>query len=91
MTAYETGTLLGFLLIGLLLGGFTLQQGKKLGQEALGWGGLAACVVGAFVGSILLAGPMALLFNWLIRRAASKAASNAAPAWPEAGPESVQR
>jgi hypothetical protein len=91
MTAYETGTLLGFLLIGLLLGGFTLQQGKKLGQEALGWGGLAACVVGAFVGSILVAGPMALLFNWLIRRAASKAASNAAPAWPEAGPESVQR
>jgi hypothetical protein len=90
MTAYETGTLLGFLLIGLLLGGFTLQQGKKLGQEALGWGGLAACVVGAFVGSILVAGPMALLFNWLIRRAASKA-SNAAPAWPEAGPESVRR
>jgi hypothetical protein len=91
MTAYETGTLIGILLVGLLLGGFTLQQGKKLGQEALGWGGFAACVVGAFVGSILIAGPMALLFNWLIRRAASKAASKAAPAWPEAGPESVQR
>jgi hypothetical protein len=91
MTAYETGTLLGILLVGLLRGGFTLQQGKKLGQEALGWGGLAACVVGAFVGSILVAGPMALLFNWLSGRAASKAASNAAPAWPEAGPESIQR
>jgi hypothetical protein len=48
-------------------------------------------VVGAFVGSVLVAGPMALLFNWLIRRAASKAASKAAPAWPEAGPESVRR
>jgi hypothetical protein len=34
---------------------------------------------------------MALLFNWLIRRAASKAASKPAPAWPDAGPESVQR
>ena len=87
MSAYQTGTLIGILTVGLLLGGFTLHQGKKLGQEALGWGGFAACVVGAFVGSILVAGPMALLFNWLIRRAASKAA----PAWPEAGPESVQR
>ena len=87
MSAYQTGTLIGVLAIGLLLGGFTLQQGKKQGQEALGWGGFAACVAGAFVGSILIAGPMALLFNWLIRRAASKAA----PAWPDAGPESVQR
>jgi hypothetical protein len=87
MSAYQTGTLLGIITVGLLLGGFTLEQGKKLGQEALGWGGFAACVAGAFVGSILLAGPMALLFNWLIRRAASKTV----PAWPEAGPESVGR
>ena len=87
MSAYETGSLLGILTVGLVLGGFTLQQGRKLGQEALGWGGLAACFAGAFVGGILVSGPMALLFNWLIRRAASKAA----PAWPDAGPESVSR
>jgi hypothetical protein len=87
VSAYETGTLLGFLTVGLLLGGFTLQQGKKLRQEALGWGGLAACVAGAFVGGILVSGPLALLFNWLIRRAASKAA----PTWPGAGPESLRR
>jgi hypothetical protein len=87
MTAYATGQLLGILTVGLLLGGFTLQQGKKRGQEALGWGGLAACVAGSFVAGILVSGPMALLFNWLIRRAASKAA----PTWPEAGPESVSR
>ena len=91
MSAYQTGTLIGMITVGLLLGGFTLQQGRKLGQEALGWGGFAACVAGAFVAGILVAGPMALLFNWLIRRAASKAASKAAPAWPEAGPESVRR
>jgi Na+/proline symporter len=87
MSAYQTGTLIGMIAVGLLLGGFTLQQGKKLGQEALGWGGFAACVAGAFVAGLLVSGPMALLFNWLIRRAASKAP----PAWPEAGPESVRR
>ena len=91
MSGYSVGVFLGMLTVGLLLGAFTLQQGKKHGQEGLGWGGFAACLVGGLFGSILLAGPMALLFNWLIRRAARKAAANTAPAWPEAGPESVTR
>jgi hypothetical protein len=78
-------------LVGLLLGGFTLQQGKKLGQEGLGRGGLAACLAGAFVGGIFVSGPMALLFNSLIRHASRAEAAKAAPAWPDAGPESLQR
>ena len=87
MSAYGTGFLLGILAVGLILGVFTLQQGRKHGQDALGWGGLAACIAGAFAGGLLVAGPLALLFNWLIRRGAS----NPAPGWPEAGPEPISR
>jgi MFS family permease len=91
MSAYATGQLLGILIVGFALGLFTLHQGKKHGQDALGWGGLAACVAGAFVLGILLAGPLALLFNWLIRREAAKAAQTPAAAWPEAGPEHISQ
>jgi hypothetical protein len=86
MSAYGVGFLLGMLTVGLLLGIYTLRNGYKHGQEALGWGGFIGCMAGAFVLGLLGAGPMALLFNWLIRR---EAANNkpAVPAWSDASPE----
>jgi hypothetical protein len=48
-------------------------------------------MAGAFVLGILGAGPMALLFNWLIRREGAAKTPPAAPAWPDAGPERLPR
>jgi hypothetical protein len=87
MTAYEGGVLLGMLTVGLLLGLITLRYGRRHGQDALGWGGLAACIAASFALGILAAGPMTVLFHWLIRRRAAKAAIPAVPAWPDMRPE----
>jgi hypothetical protein len=46
---------------------------------------MSAYGVGLVLG-ILGAGPMALLFNWLIRREAANS-QPAVPAWPDARPE----
>jgi hypothetical protein len=91
MSAYGVGFLLGMLTVGLVLGLFTLHTGKKHGQEALGWGGFFACLAGAFAFGLLGAGPMALLFAWLIRKQAAKTPPPGVPAWPEAGPERVRQ
>jgi hypothetical protein len=91
MSAYDAGALFGILAVGLILGLFILQYGRKRGQEALGWGGFAACLAGAFVAGLLAAGPLALLFAWLIRRQAAQASQAQPPSWPEAGPERVSR
>jgi hypothetical protein len=91
MSAYGFGALLGMLIVGLLLGLYTLRNGYRHGQEALGWGGFIGCIAGAFVLGILGAGPMALLFNWLIRREGAAKTPPAAPAWPDAGPERLPR
>jgi hypothetical protein len=89
MSAYDAGFLTGMLAVGLILGLYILHYGKKHGQAGLGWGGFFACFAGALAAGLLGAGPMALLFAWLIRRQARKGPQ--APAWPEAGPEHVSQ
>ena len=91
MSAYDTGFVIGMLAVGLILGLWILQYGRKRGQEALAWGGFFACFAGSLAAGLLGAGPMALLFAWLIRRQEAKAQQKVAPAWPEAGPEGISR
>jgi hypothetical protein len=89
MSAYEFGSVIGLLVVTVVIGLFVLRTGRKHGQDALGWGGFFACIAGGLVLGILLSGPIALLFAWLIRKQAAKAQQTVAPAWPEAGPERV--
>jgi hypothetical protein len=91
MSAYETGALFGSLAVGFILGLFIFHYGRKREQEALGWSGFAACLAGAFVAGLLAAGPVALLFAWLIRRGEARVSQGQPPAWPEGGPERVSR
>jgi hypothetical protein len=91
MSAYAFGSVIGLLLVTVVIGLLVLQTGWKHGQDALGWGGLFACLAGGLVLGILLSGPLALLFAWLIRRRAAKPDQTVAPAWPAAGPERVSQ
>ena len=60
------GLFLGALIMGVLCGMMPLAVGRKLGRTGEGIAGFALCVVSAFFGGIVVAGPLALVLSLLL-------------------------
>ncbi len=68
MSPFNSGVVIGALLVGVVCGIAPLVMGIRRDQLSLGLGGFAACVVAGFLFGLLLAVPTCGVFVWLILR-----------------------
>ena len=64
--------IIGALVAGIVCGLVPLVYGLIKGENALAWGGFAACIGGGFVLGLILAVPLAILFTVLIAKRSKK-------------------